>query len=214
MVTTKEKLSITELSKLLNVTDHTLRYYEKEFNLQIPRDSRGRRYYTEDLYNIFLRIKQLRDEGLEIKSIKEILQNTVSDESVFFTGHSTLDDSLTSPNSSNYGHDFEYILSSIECIKNNIDEMKILMNELVNSLPENISSEINASTKEIINELIIQSCKLNDSIRISNKLIEAKLEDHLKRHFDKIDESLSEWRKRNKSGAFKHLFRKLGIVSY
>jgi len=214
MVITKDKFSITELSKLLNVTDHTLRYYEKEFNLQIPRDSRGRRYYNDTLYNVFMKIKQLRDEGMDIKSIKEILQNTVTDESVFSAEDLTEECFMASTNPSACEHDLESILLSIDYIRTNIDEIKMLLTDLVNKLPENISSEISSSTMKIINELNIQSCKLNDTIKTSNKLIEDKLEDHLKRHFDKIDESLSEWRKRNKSNAFKHFFRKLGLVSY
>jgi len=37
----KDRYSITELSGYLNVTDHTLRYYEREFNLYVPKDKRA-----------------------------------------------------------------------------------------------------------------------------------------------------------------------------
>jgi len=67
----KDRYSITELSGYLNVTDHTLRYYEREFNLYVPKDKRGRRYYTPELANIMYKIKTMRDEGLEIKAIKK-----------------------------------------------------------------------------------------------------------------------------------------------
>jgi DNA-binding transcriptional MerR regulator len=68
---TEEKYSITDLSKILKVTDHTLRYYEKEFDLLVPRDSRGRRYYTKDLINVFKNIKNQRNKGIEIRLIKK-----------------------------------------------------------------------------------------------------------------------------------------------
>jgi len=116
MVGTKDKLSITELSKLLNVTDHTLRYYEKEFNLQIPRDSRGRRYYNKFLYDVFLKIKQLRDEGMDIKSIREYLQNNATDENLFVTETVYEQNSPACVNP---------VSLSIDCIKTDIDEIKL-----------------------------------------------------------------------------------------
>ena len=69
----KDRYSITELSKCLKVTDHALRYYEREFNMTVPKDRRGRRYYTPELANIMYKIKAMRDEGLEIKAIKRFL---------------------------------------------------------------------------------------------------------------------------------------------
>lgn len=70
----KDRYTITELSQSLSITDHALRYYEKEFNMHVPKDKRGRRYYTPDLANIMYQIKNMRDEGLEIKAIKKILK--------------------------------------------------------------------------------------------------------------------------------------------
>lgn len=71
----KEKYSITELSEMLQLTDHCLRFYEKELELTIPKDDRGRRYYTAEMANIMYKIKVMRSEGLEIKAIKKILQD-------------------------------------------------------------------------------------------------------------------------------------------
>ena len=42
--------------------------------MYVPKDKRGRRYYTPDLANIMYQIKNMRDEGLEIKAIKKILK--------------------------------------------------------------------------------------------------------------------------------------------
>jgi DNA-binding transcriptional MerR regulator len=71
----KDKYTITELSEQLSVTTHALRYYEKEFSLPIPKDSRGRRYYPTEYANIMYQIKNMRDDGLEIKAIKKILED-------------------------------------------------------------------------------------------------------------------------------------------
>ena len=204
MAITKDNFTITELSNLLNVTDHTLRYYEKEFNLPIPRDSRGRRYYDSSLYDIFIKIKNLRDEGQDIKSIREFLLDNIAGKNLVINK-----DSLQNP-----AFNSESISSSesisIDNIKASIDEIKLLLSDLMRRLPANISLEISSSTMQIINELNNSNTRLNDSIETNNKIIESKLE----RHFNKIDDSLSEWRRKNKGGAFKQLFQKIGLMPY
>lgn len=74
----KDRYTITELSERLGITDHALRYYEKEFNMNIPKDSRGRRYYTPEYANVMFQIKTMRDDGLEIKAIKKYLSAKAS----------------------------------------------------------------------------------------------------------------------------------------
>ena len=73
-VDTKETYSITKLSEQLQITDHTLRFYEKEFQISVPKDQRGRRYYTYELAGLMYKIKCMREVGLEIKAIKKILE--------------------------------------------------------------------------------------------------------------------------------------------
>jgi len=41
----------------------------------MSKGQKGRRYYTPELANIMYKIKTMRDEGLEIKAIKKILQS-------------------------------------------------------------------------------------------------------------------------------------------
>lgn len=53
-----------------------IRYYEKEFCLNIPRDSNGRRYFTSKEIDKLLNIKQLQEEGYSNGQIKRILDDT------------------------------------------------------------------------------------------------------------------------------------------
>ncbi|MGC8976707.1 MAG: helix-turn-helix domain-containing protein, partial [Candidatus Ratteibacteria bacterium] len=39
---------IRDVSKILDIPSHILRYWEKELNLKIMRDQKGNRIYTED----------------------------------------------------------------------------------------------------------------------------------------------------------------------
>lgn len=182
----KDKYTITELSERLGITDHALRYYEKEFNMHVPKDSRGRRYYTPEYANIMFQIKTMRDDGLEIKAIKKILESEsvinepppVAKDNVFNT--------LT-PVSSN----------------ENILDIKNFFNEFGERLTKSFSTEI-TTAKDQINKEINQT-KLELGACMDNNL--RKIECKLDKHFENIDHSLGLWREKNKGGFFSRLSR-------
>lgn len=69
-------LGIGDISKILQVADHTIRYWEKEFKKHLsPNRTKGRqRRYGEDDINMLKRIKDLlKVEGYSIKGAKRIL---------------------------------------------------------------------------------------------------------------------------------------------
>lgn len=51
-----------------------IRYYEKEFKLNIPRDSNSRRYFTKCELDKILLIKQLQNKGYTNSQIKRFMQ--------------------------------------------------------------------------------------------------------------------------------------------
>ena len=50
-----------------------LRYWEDELGLPIPRNELGHRYYTEFHIQLFRQIKQLKEQGYQLKAIRGIL---------------------------------------------------------------------------------------------------------------------------------------------
>lgn len=66
--------SITEASEELNLENHTLRYYEDELKLSIPRNSLGHRYYREYDMKVFRDIIALKEQGLQLKAIRDAVQ--------------------------------------------------------------------------------------------------------------------------------------------
>ncbi len=70
----KEKqYKISEMTKLVNVEAHVLRYWEEELQLPIKRNDLGHRYYTEEDKELFLRVKQLKEKGIQLKGIRNML---------------------------------------------------------------------------------------------------------------------------------------------
>ena len=65
---------ISEASRLVDEESHVLRYWEEELALKIPRNDLGHRYYTEVQLDIFRTIKELKQQGYQLKEIKQCLE--------------------------------------------------------------------------------------------------------------------------------------------
>ncbi len=64
---------ISEMSKMLQLEPHVLRYWEEELGFDIGRNDMGHRYYTEKDLQRFLRVKELKKDGMQLREIKEKL---------------------------------------------------------------------------------------------------------------------------------------------
>lgn len=66
---------ISDASKLVEVESHVLRYWEEELGIPIKRNELGHRYYTQEDIERFREIKNLKEQGLQLKAIRMILKN-------------------------------------------------------------------------------------------------------------------------------------------
>lgn len=65
---------ISEASKKVEVEPHVLRYWEDELDLAIKRNEMGHRCYTVKDIETLRRIKLLKEQGLQLKAIRMVLQ--------------------------------------------------------------------------------------------------------------------------------------------
>ena len=81
-------ITISELSKKLNLINpknkkplnHDLRYWESEFKLIKPKIINKRRYYTNKQIEYIKLIKYLlKDQGMTIKGVKNVLNSNVNE---------------------------------------------------------------------------------------------------------------------------------------
>ena len=70
---------ISDAANIVAVESHVLRYWEDELELTVPRNELGHRYYTQENVDQFLRIKQLKEEGYQLKAIKMLLHQEKQD---------------------------------------------------------------------------------------------------------------------------------------
>lgn len=69
--------SISEAGKLVGVESHVLRYWEDELQLNIPRNGKSHRYYTELHIRLFQKIKELKKKGYQLKAIEQVLKKMI-----------------------------------------------------------------------------------------------------------------------------------------
>jgi DNA-binding transcriptional MerR regulator len=64
---------ISEASKKVDVEQYTLRYWEEELDLHIPRNEMGHRYYTGEDIEVLKAVKILKEKGYQLRAIKILL---------------------------------------------------------------------------------------------------------------------------------------------
>ena len=78
----KVRYMISDAANMVNVESHVLRYWEEELELNIPRNEMGHRYYTQENIKEFLHIKELKEQGYQLKAIKMIVHNGDIDQKI------------------------------------------------------------------------------------------------------------------------------------
>ncbi|HZJ85358.1 MAG TPA: MerR family transcriptional regulator [Syntrophomonadaceae bacterium] len=87
---------IGEVSELLGIEQHTLRYLENSLKLKIRRNERGDREYSESDLETLKLVMKLRDKGLNTTAIRMALENAepVEETKVVAVGASSLQANL------------------------------------------------------------------------------------------------------------------------
>ena len=177
--------TISEVSEITGYAAHVLRYYEKEFEIDIPRNNSNHRYFTYKEVELIQYIKSLQDKGFGNKQIKMIisspeimlnnneetaLAHVVSD-SYFDTYQIAKEISMVLEEDF-----FERLSDSInQGTANNIKVIEELKNEIM-MLRNEISSKDrdvliceNAKLKMKVKEKIFENTKLKNDIIILEK---------------------------------------------
>jgi len=175
MTMAKEKrYTISQAAEITGYKPHVLRFYEKEFNLEIPRNKSGHRYFTFKEIEIFEYIKQLQGKGLTNNQIKLILN---SPEIIVEQNNQAKEIAVTQAVSSN--------MSSLEKqLEEHFAHFKEALREDLSGLSENIkelSNEVRAKDKDV---LVCQNAKLKMDLK--RKAYEvAELKEQLRRERNK-----------------------------
>lgn len=92
---------ISEASKRVNVETHVLRYWEEELELTIGRTEMGHRYYTEDDIQLFNCIKELKEQGMQLKDLKSLIPDILHVKKQMKLQNTKVEESKTPPEEKN-----------------------------------------------------------------------------------------------------------------
>lgn len=69
----EKRYSISDAARQVGVEAHVLRYWEEELEFEIPRNSQGHRYYRESDIGFLRQIKDLKEQGFQLRAIKILM---------------------------------------------------------------------------------------------------------------------------------------------
>lgn len=78
----EKRYIISDASKKVDVESHVLRYWEEELEIDVPRNEMGHRYYTDFHIQLLKNVKELKEQGFQLKAIKMLLPELMLNESV------------------------------------------------------------------------------------------------------------------------------------
>jgi len=189
---------ISETAKKVDVEAHVLRYWEEELDLPIDRNEMGHRYYTEDDIALFRNIRELKDQGFQLKAIKMVLPELKR------KGGSNLDKLLAKKEELNRAVESDY--ASGDAGRYGSDTSRSGRMELSKKHTEEMTAESGVKMQQfqmIIGNIVLQALKENNqdlSEGISERVSDSVLKemDYLMRvreeredeRFKKLDETI------------------------
>ena len=186
--------TVKEASELLELESHTLRYYEDELELQIPRNTMGHRYYREYDLKVFGHIISLKEQGLQLKAIRNAVRGAYNPEGEndWEEEGETYLQAITSLETTSKGILSEAKGNELDITDRNntkVEQFRLMMKEtFIQAIDENqaeLKSELNYHIKYKIEE------DLKEEIQKIEGIYEAKD----KERYRKMDETMREMQK-------------------
>ncbi|HEM2808967.1 MerR family transcriptional regulator [Streptococcus suis] len=113
-------LTIKEVAKQTGLSAHTIRYYEKEGLVKIPRDKNGIRIFNDESIEILNSIAHYRKVGMPLENIRQIINE--------FTNHK-----LSTALLKNVQKELELEIMELQAVQDYLEE-KIKIHEFLASL--------------------------------------------------------------------------------
>lgn len=206
--------SIKEAAEELDLENHTLRYYEDELKLSIPRNSLGHRYYREYDMKVFRDIIALKGQGLQLKAIRTAIQNYYDP----MGGHEWEEASETYMQATAALDEPRFDITDTSNTK--VEQFRLMMKQtFVQAIYENeeeLKSELNHHIKY----------KIEEDMKEEIQKIENIYEEKDKERYKKLDETMREMQKirselidmteekKEKRSLFGKIFGKKSVITY
>lgn len=191
----EEYLTVKDVSDILQTEPYVLRFYEKELNLNIKRNTKGHRVYSMEDIELFRKIQELREQGLQLKAIENIVHH--HEDELAQTLEQLTTTQTHQMKSTERGKSSSFDITDIKDEK--VMQFSLLMKDMLKKALDEHEAEVRAEVKEAICEQVKEEVKEE----VDRKLFEfeqvqlKKSEDH----YRKLDETMRELQKMRKDMA-------------
>lgn len=199
----QQMYTIKEAAKELGVEAHALRYWEEELGLTIDRNSQGRRVYSEEDMQMFKDIMAWKEQGLQLKSIKEMLHGKATDKELSgsrdeLTGHRIIvyrpketnglavSKQLVAEEAMTGQAMVQYDVSNAEKAEKARRLQELLKQFISESIRESNEELLQAMKEGLLKELDYQF-RLQEEREVEREKVRIEMEDA---HFKRLDENL------------------------
>jgi len=169
MLDVNKEYTISEVADITGYAPHVLRYYEKEFDIEIPRNDSNHRFYTYKEIELLLYIKSLQEKGFSNKQIKLILASP----EIMMSNQEAIAGELVSVNNKTYLDTYQLVKEINSCLEENffqklqdfIEKYNEVNKKAIEELKEEIimlRNELNSKERDV---LICENAKLKMKIK-------------------------------------------------
>ena len=185
MVQDKEFLSVKDVAEMLETEAYVLRFYEKELNLDIRRNSKGHRVYTIDDVEMFRKIQDMREQGLQLKAIETIVHDSSGETKETYEQLSSITLAAVAPIKSNEVLDVDITSAEDEKVKQFSFLMKDMLKQALMECNEQSKIEVQETIKKEVDTAVEEKV---------SKYQEAQDEKN-EEYYRKLDETMREIQK-------------------
>lgn len=172
---------ISDMAKKVDVEAHVLRYWEEELEIGISRTELGHRYYTEEDIRLFLKIKELKERGLQLKAIKVLIPKLEKKKEGCKEQEEAPEDSVILPEEEKDG---ETSAETLPAIGPDPDKLKQFEN-IVTGIFRQVIQDNNAELE----------CRITDSVAKEMNLLMQVREEKEEERFRRLDETIRSYQK-------------------
>ena len=198
----KLRYMISDAAGLVNVEAHVLRYWEEELELDIPRNEMGHRYYTKENIQQFLKIKELKEQGYQLKAIKMVVHSGKNPEeaAALTSGALTERNDANLPFDNWQGRGCARPSADYSSAQDKMDQFRILMSGIVKEALAENNQALGKEVGESVGDRVLK--EMNYLMREQDEQEEER--------YRKLDAAIRELNvKKLKSGAKKKESRRL-----
>lgn len=199
---------ISDAARQVEVESHVLRYWEEELGIPIKRNELGHRYYTKEDVERFKEIKNLKEQGLQLKAIRMVLKDgklerlnnhETPDKAVEYTGKKEKEAVKKHDREEKQMIEIIAARDLADAPKESREEkgirLQILLQHMIAEAVRENNKELCEDIKECVLKEMDYQFRLQEEREESREAERSKKEDE---HYKKIDELLRSYTKKGK----------------